>query len=246
MIARELQLFGIEAAALQETRFEAQGNLQEEDYTFFWVGKTVGPKEAGVAFAVHNTIAKRLISLPTAVSPRLTSMRVPIEKGRYLTLVNVYAPTMKYSVEGKETFYQELTHIVLMVPREDKPQILGDFNARVGTDWKTYKGIIHKFGKKKKISNGELLLNFCAQLELSITNTFFYQPDKNYFTWKHPRSGHYHLLYYAITRKSDLVDVLCTKAMRGLECSTDRYLVRCQLRLKITLSRRKISCKCQT
>ena len=73
----------------QETRFEAQGQLQEEDYTFFWVGKTAEP---GVAFAVHNTIAKKLTSLPTAISPRLMSMRVPIEKGRYLTLVNVYAP----------------------------------------------------------------------------------------------------------------------------------------------------------
>ena len=69
-------------------------------------------------------------------------MRVPIEKGRYLTLVNVYAPTMTYSVEEKETFYQELTHTVLGVPREDKLLILGDFNARVGMDWDTYRGII--------------------------------------------------------------------------------------------------------
>ena len=239
LIARELQLFGIEIEALQETRFEAQGQLQEEDYTFFWVGKTVGTREAGVTFAVHNTIAKRLTSLPTAVSPRLMSKRVPIEKGRYLTLVNVYAPTMTYSVEKKEIFYQELTHIVLKFLREDKLLILGDFNARVGTDWETYKGIIGKFGKKKKNSNGELLLNFCAQQELSITNTFFYQPDKNYYTWKHPRSDHYHLLDYAITRKANLADVLCTKAMRGPECSTDHYLVRCQLRMKITLPRRK-------
>lgn len=81
MIARELQLFGIEIAALQETCFEAQGQLQEEDYTFFRIGKTAGPREAGVAFVVHNTIAKRLASLPKAVSPRLMSMRVPIEKG---------------------------------------------------------------------------------------------------------------------------------------------------------------------
>ena len=168
------------------------------------------------------------------------SMRVPIEKGRYLTLVNVYAPTMTYSVEEKETFYQELTHTVLGVPREDKLLILGDFNARVGMDWDTYRGIIGKYGKKKKNSNGELLLTFCAQLELSITNTFFYHPHKNYFTWKHPRSGHYDLLDYAITRKSDLADVLCTKAMRGPECSTDHYLVRCQLRMKITLPRRKV------
>ena len=32
--------------------------------------------------------------------------------------------TMTYSVEEKETFYQELTHIVLKVPREDKLLIL--------------------------------------------------------------------------------------------------------------------------
>ena len=120
---------------------------------------------------------------------------------------------MTYTDEEKESFYQ--AHVVLKVPREDKLLILGDFNARVGTDWETHTDIIGKFGKKKKNSNGELLLNVCAQLELSITNTFFYQPDKNYFTWKHPRSGHYHLLDYAITRKSDLADVLCTKAMRG-------------------------------
>ncbi|KAM9385772.1 thrombopoietin receptor [Pholidichthys leucotaenia] len=118
---------------------------------------------------------------------------------------------------------------------KDKLLIFGDFNARVGTDWETYTGIIGKFGKKKKNSTGELLLNFCAQLELSITNTFFYQPDKNYFTWKHPHSGHYHLLNYVIMRKSDLAAVLCTKAMRGPECSTDNYLVRCQLRMKITM-----------
>ena len=135
---------------------------------FFWVGKTVGSREAGVDFAVHSTIARRLTSLPTVVSPRIMSMRVPIEKGRYLTLVNVYATTKTYSVEEKEIFYQELTHIVLKVPREDKLLILGDFNARVGTDWEIYKGVIGKFGKKKRNSNGDLLLNFCAQQELSI------------------------------------------------------------------------------
>ena len=47
------------ARELQETHFGEQGQLQEEDYTFFWVGKTVGLWEAGVAFAVHNAIAKQ-------------------------------------------------------------------------------------------------------------------------------------------------------------------------------------------
>lgn len=54
LITKEFRLFGIEVTALQERRFEAQGQLQEEDYTFFWVGKTVGPGEAGVAFEVQQ------------------------------------------------------------------------------------------------------------------------------------------------------------------------------------------------
>ena len=35
LIVRELQLFGMETAALQETGFEAQGQFQEEEYAFF-------------------------------------------------------------------------------------------------------------------------------------------------------------------------------------------------------------------
>ena len=38
---------------------------------------------------------------------------------------------------------------------------------------------------------------------------------------------------------SGLADALCTKAMRAPECSTDHYLVGCQLRIKIILPRRK-------
>ena len=121
------------------------------------VWKTVGPREAGVAFAVYSTIAKRLTSLPTVVSPRLMSMRVPIEKGQYLTLVKVYAPTMTYSVEEKETFYQELIHVVLKVPRENKPPILGVFNAYVGTDWESYKGIIGNLARRKRT----LMRSYC-------------------------------------------------------------------------------------
>ena len=60
LIDRELLLAGIDIAALQETRLEAQGQLQEAEYTFCWIGKSEGPRTAGVAFAIRNTIAKQL------------------------------------------------------------------------------------------------------------------------------------------------------------------------------------------
>jgi len=86
-------------------------------------------------------------------------IRVPTENNRYLTIVNVYAPTMTYPDEEKEAFYQELATIVSRVSPQHKLLIVGDFNARVGSDCE----IIGKFGKGKKNHNG---LNFFAQQEL--------------------------------------------------------------------------------
>ena len=52
----------------------------------------------------------------------------------------------------------------------------------------------------------------------------------------HPRSKHYHLL---VIHKADLADILSTKAMQGAEWSTDHYLVRSCLRMKVALPKCK-------
>ena len=78
-------------------------------------------------------------------------------------MINVYAPTMTYTNEEKEAFYQVLASVVDHVNVADKLLILSDFNAWVGKDHITYSDAIGKFGKGNKKSNGELLLNFCTQ-----------------------------------------------------------------------------------
>ena len=53
LVARELDRYNIDIAALQETRLEGQGSLQENNYTFFWIWKEPGiRREAGVDFAI--------------------------------------------------------------------------------------------------------------------------------------------------------------------------------------------------
>ncbi len=136
------------------------------------------------------------------------TLRLPLGKERYLSLVNVYALTLSYTDEEKEAFYHQLTEVVKKVQKEEKLFILGNFNARVGTDCDIHADVLGKFGKGRKNSNGDLLLNFCTQHELCITNNFFYQLDKNFFTWTHARTGGYHLLDYVVTRKSHLRDIL--------------------------------------
>ncbi|CAG4946438.1 unnamed protein product [Colias eurytheme] len=81
---------------------------------------------------------------------------------------------------------------------------MGDFNARVGCDYKAWPKVLGKHGVGNMNSNGQLLLSLCTQFNLSITNTHFQLPDKYKTTWMHPRSRHWHLIDYAIVRQVDM------------------------------------------
>ena len=70
------------------------------------------------------------------------TMRLNIGQSRYVSIVNVYAPTMTYPEEEREAFYQQLREVLAGVPAADKLIILGDFNARVGDDHNTWRGAI--------------------------------------------------------------------------------------------------------
>ena len=74
--------------------------------------------------------------------------------------------------------------------------------------------------------NGILLLSMCAEHRLLITNTTFRVKDKHRASWMHPRSKHWHLIDYVITRQRDRADVLSTRTMAGsTACSTDHSLI---------------------
>jgi hypothetical protein len=134
-------------------------------------------------------------------------------------------------------FYEELDSVISSVPKPEKLIILGDFNARVGTDHKIWDEILGVHGVGKCNSNGLLLLRLCAAHDLTITNTMFRLPTRNKTSWMHPRSKQWHLIDYVITRKIDMRDVRVTKAMCGAECWTDHRLIVSKFNLRIKPSK---------
>ena len=173
LVARELDRYNIDIA-LQETRLEGQGSLQENNYPFFWIGKAPGiRREAGVGFAIANKLVKQLTMLPTGISERLITLRISIMKTHYATIISAYAPTMTNPDQTKEEFYELLGQTLQKIPPTDKVIILGDFNARVGDDFTSWPIALGKFGRDMSNSNGEQLLSICTQFNLAITNTFF-------------------------------------------------------------------------
>lgn len=230
LVAMELGKYRIDIAALSETRFSESGSLDDMNYTFFWSGKPHGVRrEAGVGFAIRKDIVAKLTEMPKAVNDRIMTMRMPLVKKGNATLINVYAPTMTNPDETKETFYNQLRRTLRDIPRTDKLILMGDFNARVGRDYEKWPTVMGRHGIGNCNTNGELLLALCSEFELLLTNTVFKQREEHKTTWMHPRSKHWHLIDYIITRQRDRMDIHSTRAMRGANCWTDHQLLRSKI-----------------
>ena len=209
-------------------------------YSFFWSGKTEQErKESGVGFNQKQHCEQD----PSPVSDRIMTIRLPLEKNVCATIISVYAPTMTNPEEIKKGFYSQLREVLSKVPRKDKLIFAGDFNARVGCEQDKWDRVIGSHGTGKCNFNGEMLLALCSEFGLVITNTVFMHKERHKVTWMNPRSKHWHLLDYVITRKDDQNDVKDTRVMRGADCGTDHQMVRSRLSFSVPKSHMRSKAK---
>ena len=235
IITRELRKYSVDICALSEVRFGDTGSIREEaGYTIYWSGRTSGRKsESGVALAISNAVITKMSEDPKPVNDRIITLRLPLNGERFCSIIAIYAPTMTNSPNTILQFYKQLENILKPIPKDDKIVLLGDFNARVGENESIWNGVLGKFGTGRANSNGELLLSICTEHQLVITNTCFKHKPAHKNSWMHPRSKHWHLIDFIITRQRDIGDFHDTRAVRGANCSTDHIMIRAKTRLRV-------------
>ncbi|BHF68091.1 hypothetical protein SprV_0301112100 [Sparganum proliferum] len=74
---------------------------------------------------------------------------------------------------ARDKVYEDLHALLATVSKADKLIVLGDFNARVGTDHTAWRGVLGPLGLRGSNDNGLLLLRTCTGHRLILTNTFF-------------------------------------------------------------------------
>ena len=105
LVGRELGRYGIQIAALSETRLADVGEIKEvgAGYTFFWSGrKSEERREAGVGFAIKTELVGKLSGLAKGINDRLMTLRLPLSGNKHATIVSAYAPTMTNPDEVKD------------------------------------------------------------------------------------------------------------------------------------------------
>jgi len=103
-------------------------------------------QHGGVGFAIRTKLMTSVCESPCAISPRLLRFQLNLEGGHVATLFSCYAPTLAATQEEKEQFYEQLSSATNAVPFIHQLFIRGDFNARVGKDFKVKNKILGHHG----------------------------------------------------------------------------------------------------
>ena len=98
-----------------------------------------------------------------------------------ITVIQVYAPTSNAEEAEVEWFYEDLQDLLELTPKKDVLFIIGDWNAKVGSQ--ETPGVTGKFGLGVWNEAGQRLIEFCQENILVIANTLFQQHKTRLYTW---------------------------------------------------------------
>ena len=102
-----------------------------------------------------------------------------------ITVIQVYAPTSNAEVEW---FYEVLQDLLELTPKKDVLFIIGDWNAKVGSQ--ETPGVTGKFGLGMQNEAEQSLTEFCQENALVIANILFQQHKRRLYTWTSPDCQH--------------------------------------------------------
>ena len=146
----------------------------------------------------------------------------------------------------KDQFYSSLQKVLKEVPKRDFLVVMGDFNARVGNDCNTWKGIVgsHGIGDEhhdpRNNDNGSRLLDLCSQYDLSVTGTFFQHKDIHKYTWYQRGKDFRSQIDHILVRRKWLSAVNDTRAYRGAEfCNSDHRMVMAKTKVHLPAKRKQ-------
>ena len=105
-----------------------------------------------------------------------------------ITVNQFYAPTSNTEEDEVERFCEDLQDLLELTPKRDVLFIIGDWNAKVGSQ--ETPEVTGKFGHGIQNEAGQRLTEFGQENALVIANTLFQQHKRRFYTWTSPDGQH--------------------------------------------------------
>lgn len=223
-----MKRINLDLLGISELHWIGSGDFNSDDYTIYYLGSET-ERRKGVAFLVNRRIA-RCVESPQYISDRIMSIRM---KGKPLnvSIIQVYAPTADAPEQEHKDFYNQVKNALNQTPRDDIVYVMGDFNAKVGEGREG--DVVGEHGLGVRNESGDRLVQFCHDNRFRITNTFFAQPKRRLYTWKHHNKRDRNQIDFILCQQKWKGSVLAAKTLPGADCASDHKLLIAKVKIRL-------------
>ena len=174
------------------------GEFNSDDHCIYYCGQE-SLRRNEVAIMVKKRVRNAVLGC-NFKNHRMISVRLQ-GKPFNITVIRVYAPTSNAEEAEVERFYEDLQDLLELTPKKDVLFIIGDWNAKVGSQ--ETPGVTGKFGLGIRNEAGQRLIEFCQENALVIANTLFQQHKRRLHTWTSPDGQHQNLIIFFAARDGE-------------------------------------------
>ncbi|CAF1671832.1 unnamed protein product, partial [Adineta ricciae] len=176
--------------------------------------------------------AKKALIGYNLISSRIVSARFDAAPFK-ISVVHVYVPTSSSSEEDIEASYRDIEEVLSKTEKTDITILIGDWNAKVGSDNTDWKFVMGKYGYGDRNERGERLLEFATVHNLYICNTRFEHKSNRKWTWASPDGIHKNMIDLILIQRRWKTSVTNCRTFQSADISSDHSLVLCNINLKL-------------
>jgi len=235
-VAAELRNYNLSVLGVSETRWTQAGQtrLSTGELILYSGHEDEGAHHTeGVALVLAPQASKALLRWEPAGSRIISASFSTKMKKSNLNIIQCYAPTNDKDEEMKEEFYNRLQDTINKFKDKDITILMGDFNAKIGSDNKNYPDSMGQEGLGKMNENGEIFADFCESNKLVIGGSVFPHKKIHKATWISPDHRTENQIDHVCINKKFRSSLQDVRVQRGADVASDHHLVVCKLKLKL-------------
>ena len=157
VVKQETARVNIDILGISQLKWAGLGEFNSHDHYIYYCGHE-SLRRNGVAIMVNKRVRNAVLGC-SLKNDRMISVRL---QGKPLNItVKVYAPTSNAEEAEVERFYEDLQYLLELTPQKDALFIIGDWNAKVGSQ--EIPGVMGKFGLGIRNEAGQSLIEFCQK-----------------------------------------------------------------------------------
>ena len=137
-------------------------------------------------------------------------------------VIQVYALTSSAKEAEVEWFYEDLQDLLELTPKKDILFIIGDWNAKVGSQETL--AVAGKFGLGIWNEAGQRLIEFCRENALVIANTLLQKYKRRLYTWTSSDGQPRNQIDYILCSQRWRSSIQSAKTRPGADCGSDHEL----------------------